>query len=126
MRWSDWRRSDKVEDYRDPNKPVEQPDLSEFYTSINKQIEITNSTLAQDAGANAIGSMKLIPNWKKAHKFSSIQLGLLSAVFSGLWVALPAFQELLPPLKFAGLCIVVSLIACVLRLIHQPAVHDDE
>jgi len=51
MKWENWRRSEKVEDYRDPNKPVAtEDDLSEFYNSINEMIKITNSDIAKDLG----------------------------------------------------------------------------
>ena len=57
MKWTEWRRSENVEDYRDPNKPVppdDPTDLTSFYESINEMIKITNSTLADDAGGEDI------------------------------------------------------------------------
>ena len=54
LKWLDWRRSEKVDDYRDPNKPVEPDDLTDFYTSINEMIQITNSDLANDLGGQDI------------------------------------------------------------------------
>ena len=48
MRWLNWRRSKNVEDFTDPEKPVEnKPDPQ---LSINEVIELTNSQLARDAG----------------------------------------------------------------------------
>jgi hypothetical protein len=66
--------------------------------------------------------MKLIPDWRQAHSFWSIQISLLGAIFSGAWVALPAFQGYLPPTYFAVVCIVVSILVVLLRLIDQPNV----
>ena len=55
MKYDEWRRSTRVGDYRDPNKPVEKDDLTAFYESIANMIRITNSDLAKDAGGNDIG-----------------------------------------------------------------------
>ena len=64
----------------------------------------------------------LVPDWKQAHRFWSVQITLLGAVFSGAWVALPAFQSVLKPHEFAVVCIAVSVCTVVLRLIDQPNV----
>ena len=48
MKWFNWRRSENVEDYRDPDKPVSNTDTPRL--SINEVIELTNSQLAKDAG----------------------------------------------------------------------------
>ncbi len=50
MKWDQFRRSEKVEDFRDPDKPVPPDDLTEFYQSINEMLKITNSDLAKDLG----------------------------------------------------------------------------
>lgn len=48
MKWEQFRRSENVEDYRDPLKPVEnKPDNFE---SITEHLALTNSQLAKDAG----------------------------------------------------------------------------
>jgi hypothetical protein len=36
------------------DRPVEKPDLTEFYQSINEMLKITNSELAKDLGAGDI------------------------------------------------------------------------
>ena len=54
MKTEKFRRSNKVEDYRDINKPVAPDDLSDFYESINEMLKITNSQPANDLGANDI------------------------------------------------------------------------
>ena len=64
-------------------------------------------------------NFQLVPDWKKAHKFWSVQFALLGAVASGLWVAVPAFQGILPPHYFAAACIGASVIAIGLRLVNQ-------
>lgn len=68
----------------------------------------------------------LIPDWKKAPKFLSVQFALAGAVVSGLWVALPAFQGILPPAYFAASCVGCSVIAIVLRLINQEISGDPD
>lgn len=49
----------------------------------------------------------------------SIQLGLLSAAASGLYAALPAFQNYLPPIWYAVIMAGGSVLACGLRLLDQ-------
>ena len=66
--------------------------------------------------------VSLAPEAKVAHKLWSVQLLLFSAGFEGLWWAMPAFQELLPPLTFALCCVGISLLICICRLINQPGV----
>ena len=62
-----------------------------------------------------------IPDWKQAHKFYSIQISLIGGVLSGAWVAVPAFQYLLPPREFAILSILVSVLVVVSRILDQPS-----
>ena len=52
MKWKDWPRSENIEDYRDPDKPVSQADTPQL--SINEVIELTNSQLARDVGAKDV------------------------------------------------------------------------
>lgn len=52
MKWQDWRRSTSVEDYRDPNKPIDKDD--KVFQTINETIRVTNSALAKDAGADDV------------------------------------------------------------------------
>ena len=66
----------------------------------------------------------LIPDWKQAHKFWSVQITVLGAIFSGIWVAVPAFQSALRPRDYAVLCITVSVVTVVLRLLDQPSVPE--
>lgn len=64
----------------------------------------------------------LVPDWKEAHRFWSVQITILGAIFSGAWVALPAFQGIIRPGIFAAICIGVSVLTVVLRLIDQPSI----
>ena len=56
MKTEKFRRSNKIEDYRDHNQPGPGIDLidPEFAQSINEMIKITNSTLAADLSATDI------------------------------------------------------------------------
>ena len=56
MKTEKFRRSNKIEDYRDHNQPGPgiDPIDPEFAQSINEMIKITNSTLAADLGAGDI------------------------------------------------------------------------
>ena len=52
MKWDKFRRSESVEDYRDPQKPVmpTEPD----FESINEILKVNNSELAKDIGADDV------------------------------------------------------------------------
>lgn len=128
MRWSDWRRSDQVEDYRDPAKPIEQPDLSEFYQSINEQLKITNSTLAKDAGGDSIrlGPVKLIDNWRQAHRMGSVQFAAAFGILNGAVFGLSAFNGLINPYWFLGLNVIGYALVSIARLVYQPKLHNGE
>jgi len=62
-----------------------------------------------------------IPDWKYAHKFFSVEISLIGAVLSGLWVAIPAFQLLIPPIPYVCFCICISVAVVVARMIDQPS-----
>lgn len=62
----------------------------------------------------------LDPDWKVAHKLWSVRLAVLWACISGLYMALPAFQDFMPPFYFAALCVFGSLLILVGRLTNQP------
>jgi hypothetical protein len=54
------------------------------------------------------------------HKLWSVRIALFWGAFSGLWVAVPAFQSFLDPFVFACICVGMSLAICVARLTNQP------
>jgi hypothetical protein len=62
----------------------------------------------------------LAPNWRQAHKFRSVQVAAFWAGISGAYTALPAFQNVLPPVWFALTCVIMSIVICVARLEGQP------
>ena len=64
------------------------------------------------------------PVWRQFHRLRSVQVALFWAVVAGAWVALPAFQGMVPPGVFAGFCIAFSLAICFARLTKQPGLPD--
>jgi uncharacterized membrane protein YbhN (UPF0104 family) len=64
----------------------------------------------------------LIPNWRLMHKLWTVRIAIFWAIICGLWVALPAFDHILPPLYFALLCIGFSLSMLFARITNQPGV----
>jgi len=60
-----------------------------------------------------------------AHKLWSVQVALLAAVFEGAWVAIPAFQQVLRPMIFAGCCIFLSVAIFIVRLSRQKGLPDE-
>jgi hypothetical protein len=63
--------------------------------------------------------MKLIDNWTKAWRFTSVQTALIIAAVSGLYAAWPAFSSAVPVFWYATGMVVLSLAVVVLRLIQQ-------
>lgn len=53
MKYDKFRRSDNVEDYRDPNKPVD-PAAPAEGASIKDVLNLTGSQLAKDAGSQDV------------------------------------------------------------------------
>jgi len=54
------------------------------------------------------------------HRLWSVRISIFWAIWSGLWVALPAFQGYVPAPVFASLCVFFALAILVARLTNQP------
>jgi len=63
----------------------------------------------------------LVDKWSQLHKMWSVQIAILSAILQGIWMALPAFQYYMPPMRFVAICMGLSLTITALRLVKQPA-----
>lgn len=63
---------------------------------------------------------RLVEDAHQAHKMWSVRSAVFWAGFAGFWAAFPAFQNFLPPLLFAGLSVVFSIVFCIARLTNQP------
>lgn len=55
-----------------------------------------------------------------------MRLQIFWAIFAGLWVALPAFQDWVDPRVFAFLCVGASLTILGARLTNQKGFPDVE
>ena len=68
----------------------------------------------------------LIPDWKQAHKFWSVQLIIFGAAFTGFASVLGAFGYLpwaqAHPYLFLGIAAFVNIAALAGRLVDQPNV----
>ena len=60
------------------------------------------------------------PEWRLAHKLWTVRIAIFWAIFGGLWVAVPAFQNYLPAFWFACVCVGFSLAILFARLTNQP------
>ena len=63
---------------------------------------------------------RLDPQWKLAHKMWTIRVAVLQAVLAGLWMAVPAFQDYMPPMAFALACVLLAVALCIARLYRHP------
>jgi hypothetical protein len=57
------------------------------------------------------------------HKIWTVRLAIFWAVISGLWMAIPAAIEYLPPMWYAGLCVFMSLLILFARLTNQQGLN---
>lgn len=66
--------------------------------------------------------LRLIENWREAHKFLSVQLATLLVLISSAYDYLPAVQQYLPPgwVKWMAVAILVA------RLVQQRNVSGDK
>jgi len=71
--------------------------------------------------------MTLVWNWRRIVKRAwSMRFMLLAVVFSGLEIALPLLDGVLPVSRgvFAVLCGITVIIAMLARIINQPSVRE--
>ena len=68
--------------------------------------------------------MKLIQNWRKAHKMRSMQLNALALTCDGAFIGVAVWYESfpMPVLVYAGLRMVLTVAATVARLVAQESV----
>ena len=62
------------------------------------------------------------PDAKYWRMLWSVRFALLSAVFGGLWTAIPAFQWYMPPVVFGALSVFFALGYVGFRLVDQQNV----
>lgn len=64
--------------------------------------------------------MKLVPNWRKARKWLSIQIPAVNVAFLATWSLLPEkFQEAIPVWAVVGIAVALLVLGMVGRLIQQ-------
>ena len=68
--------------------------------------------------------MRLISNWRKAHKLSSMQLNAIALMCDGAFIGLAVWYESfpMPVLMYAGLRMGLTVAATVARLVAQESV----
>lgn len=71
--------------------------------------------------------MKLIPDWRSALRFASVQAALLLAVLSFVQATLlPMWQFAVPANVWPWLSAGFGTVIALLRLVAQPSLHSDE
>lgn len=68
--------------------------------------------------------MKLISNWRKAHKMSSVQLNAIALMCDGAFIGVAVWYETfpMPVLMYAGLRMALTVASTVARLVAQESV----
>lgn len=64
--------------------------------------------------------MKLVPDWRRAHRFRSVQLALFWSVLNGAVLSIEAFQNAVNPWIFLGLNVVGYGLIGLARITKQP------
>lgn len=72
--------------------------------------------------------MKLIPEWRKAVKFFSVQANIIGAALASTYgLMYPQLRESIPPQWMAGVTAVVFVAGIICRIIsQQPKDSDDQ
>lgn len=64
--------------------------------------------------------MKLVENWKRAHRMISVQLSVINGAVLAAWQALPAdWRAVLPQSLLVKVAIALLVLSIIARLIDQ-------
>lgn len=63
--------------------------------------------------------MKLIDNWKKAWRFTSVQVALLLSILATLQASLPDLQSLFAPTTYALINLGLGIAVIIARVVKQ-------
>jgi hypothetical protein len=61
--------------------------------------------------------------WRLVLRLWSIRLAIFWGAVCGLYVALPAFADMIPPIWFALACVGMSVAIVIARITKQPGLH---
>lgn len=70
--------------------------------------------------------MKLIPEWRKFWRMTSVQLAIVAAVLNAAAAAWSVFQGAVDPLVFATVNMVLSVAVAIARVIQQTKLRDQD
>lgn len=71
--------------------------------------------------------MKLIPDWRKAVKFFSVQANIIGAALASTYgLMYPQLRESIPPQWMAGVTAVVFVAGIICRIISQQPKEPNE
>jgi hypothetical protein len=68
--------------------------------------------------------MKLIPEWRKAWRMTSVQLAVVGVVLNAAATGWSSFQGSVDPLVYAIVNMVLGIAVAVSRVIKQPKLAD--
>lgn len=68
--------------------------------------------------------MKLIPNWRKCWKMTSVQLAALLAAMNGAYLAWPALGAFMDPKQFAVVNVILAALVPAARIVLQPQLKE--
>ena len=71
-------------------------------------------------------NMKLINNWKKAHKMSSVHIAIAVAVLGVLQASWPEFREVVGTGVYASVNALLGVGVVVARIVSQSSLEDKE
>jgi hypothetical protein len=68
--------------------------------------------------------MKLIPEWRKAWRMTSVQLAIAGVVLNAAATGWSSFQGSVDPLVYAIVNMALGIAVAVSRVVKQPALHE--
>lgn len=73
-----------------------------------------------------MGKLKLVPDWRKALGWLSVQIPLLNVAFISVWAQLPPkFQDALPAQYVLVIAVALIFVGVLGRMIDQGGVNAD-
>lgn len=70
--------------------------------------------------------MKIVENWNKLWKSTTVLLSVLLAMLSAAQVVLPSLQAVLEPKQFAQITLGLAVLIAALRYVAQPTLKAGE
>lgn len=69
---------------------------------------------------------RLTRSWRRLHRSYTVQLGLVMALLSAAYEALPLFRSMMVDASFAWISLLLGVLIAALRYVDQPCLHQPD